>query len=256
MLVDGGGRLSYGRPRPSNLDIGEDVVSPYLWTRGIRHIDILVATHDHQDHTGGLAALLENFHPTQLWTGANPPQSLLATAARHQIPVIQQRTAPAFPYSGATVQILAPAPSYTAAQPGNNDSLAFRLTYGIRSFLLTGDIERPIENRLLAAGVIAPVDVLKVAHHGSRSSSTEAFLEAASPAIALISAGLDNSYGHPHPDVLQRLAALHATVLRTDQAGLLTARTDGTRLWFDTGAWQQLRQETRQRLALPVHLIH
>ncbi len=252
MLVDGGGRLSYGRPRPSNLDIGEDVVSPYLWTRGIRHLDILVATHSHQDHIGGLTAVLENFHPDELWTGANPPAALVARARSEGVRIREPRTEPAFPFSGATIKVLAPDPAYTAREPGNNDSLALRLTYGSRSFLLTGDLERPIENQLLAEGAIGHTDVLKVAHHGSRTSSTEAFLDAASPAIALISAGYENSFGHPHPDVLARLEALHTTVLRTDLGGLATARTDGSRLWFDTSSWHR----NTHRIVLPAHLIY
>ena len=93
MLVDGGGRLVYGRQRKSNLDIGEDVVSPYLWSRGIRRIDIMVATHSHQDHIGGLAAIMSNFRPKELWTGANPPAELLALARRLGIPAAEKHPA-------------------------------------------------------------------------------------------------------------------------------------------------------------------
>lgn len=239
MLIDGGGRLSYGPRRSSNLDTGEDVVSPYLWSRGIRRIDILAATHAHQDHTGGLAAILENFRPRQLWTGANPPAPLVEQARRQGIAVLEQRAAPPFTFSGATLEVLAPRPGYRPAEPGNNDSLALRLTYGSRSFLLTGDIERAVEASLLSEAAVEGVDVLKVAHHGSRTSTTEAFLEAASPRIAVISAGFDNSFGHPHPEVLARLQARHTAILRTDLGGLATVRTDGRRLWFQTAQWSK-----------------
>ena len=152
MLVDGGGRLVYGRQRRSNLDIGEDVVSPYLWSRGIRRIDVMIATHSHQDHIGGLPALISNFRPKELWTGANPPAELLELARRLGIPASQKHPAGRMELSGATLEVLAPADDYMAEKVGNNDSLVLRISYGSRSFLLTGDMERAIERKLLAAG--------------------------------------------------------------------------------------------------------
>jgi len=237
ILVDGGGRLVYGRQRKSNLDIGEDVVSPYLWNRGIRRIDVIVATHAHQDHIGGLPALVSNFRPRALWTGANPPQELLDLAGRLGITSVRQHPTGPFELSGARVEVLAPADDYAAEKPGNNDSLVLRISYGSRSFLLTGDMERAIEARLLASGSDLHADVLKVAHHGSRTSSTQAFLDAVSPSVALVSAGFENSFGHPHPDVLSRLQTRHAAILRTDFDGRVTARTDGRRLWFESQGW-------------------
>jgi competence protein ComEC len=251
ILIDGGGRLVYGRQRKSNLDIGEDVVSPYLWSRGIRRIDLMIATHSHQDHIGGLPAVMSNFRPKELWTGANPPAELLELARRLGIPASRKHPAGHFELSGADLEVLAPADDYAAERPGNNDSLVLRITYGSRSFLLTGDMERGIEAKLLAAGADLHADVLKVGHHGSRTSSTEPFLEAVSPSVALISAGFENSFGHPHPDVLGRLAARHAAILRTDLDGLVSARTDGHTLWFDLRMWQ----ENPQPLRFPVHLI-
>lgn len=242
MLVDGGGRLVYGRQHKSNLDIGEDVVSPYLWSRGIRRIDVMVATHSHQDHIGGLPALMSNFRPKELWTGANPPAELLGLARRLGIPASEKHPTGPHERSGAILEILAPSDDYRAKQPGNNDSLVLRISYGARSFLLTGDMERGIERQLLVAGADLHADVLKVGHHGSRTSSTEPFLEAVSPSVALISAGFENSFGHPHPDVLGRLSARHAAVLRTDLDGLVAARTDGKGLWFDVQAWQEKPQ--------------
>jgi competence protein ComEC len=251
MLVDGGGRLVYGRQRKSNLDIGEDVVSPYLWSRGIRRIDVMIATHSHQDHIGGLAALMSNFRPRELWTGANPPPELLSLARRLGIPAGEKHPAGRIERSGATLEVLAPSDGYVAEKVGNNDSLVLRLSYGSRSFLLTGDMERGIEAKLLADGTDLHADVLKVGHHGSRTSSTESFLEAVSPSVALISAGYENSFGHPHPDVLARLSARRAAILRTDLNGLVTARTDGRAIWFSLQAWQ----ENPQLLRFPLHLI-
>ena len=236
MVIDGGGVLQFGpaRKRRSNLDTGEDVVSPYLWSRGIQSIDILVATHAHADHTGGLLAILDNFHPREIWVGANPPAALVERAAQRHLPVLSRHAGPAFEYGGARVAILSPPEDYFSEKPGNNDSLAFRIDYGANSFLLTGDLEAPMERRLLADGRVAHADVLKVGHHGSKTSSTPEFLAAVSPSFAIISDGFENSFGHPHRDVLARLSDGHAAILRTDHDGLVTVRSDGRRLLFAT----------------------
>jgi competence protein ComEC len=254
MLVDGGGRLEYGPlRRRARLDIGEDVVSAYLWWRGMRRLDVIAATHAHQDHTGGLAALLENFRPRELWTGANPPPALLERARRLGVRVVEARAAQIQRFGGALVQVLAPTPDYIPGSPSNNDSLVLRVTYGARSFLLTGDLERAEERRLLEPGR-PPVaaDVLKVGHHGSRTSTSQEFLDAVAPSIALISAGLENSFGHPHPEVVGRLAARGAAILRTDRAGLSTVRTDGERLYFQAHAWTP----AGPLRIFPEHLLH
>jgi competence protein ComEC len=237
MLVDGGGTLTYGKARSSNFDTGEDVVSPYLWSRGVRRLDVVIATHAHQDHIGGLPAILNSFRPRELWTGANPSADLITLAHSLGVKVVELYQQPPFSFSGANIEILAPTPDYAAASVGNNDSLAFSISFGRRTFLLTGDLERRVEEELLAEQKVAHADVLKVGHHGSRTSSTEEFIDAISPRVALISAGFENSFGHPHPTVVERLRSRQIAILRTDRAGRSTVITDGRSLDFDLQEW-------------------
>jgi competence protein ComEC len=140
-----------------------------------------------------------------------------------------------FAFGGAEIEVLAPLADYTpAATPKNNDSLVLRIHYGRHTFLLCGDVERQIESRMLDENELQHSDVLKVAHHGSRTSTTEAFLDAVSPAFAVISSGFENSYGHPHRDILERLARHGTAALRTDRHGMITIRSDGRRLDVET----------------------
>jgi competence protein ComEC len=240
MVIDGGGIAMFGRQTKPNMEIGEDVVSPYLWGRSIRRIDVLALTHAHEDHIGGLSALMENFHVKELWTGAmsgNPLWDCLRDQARRSgVRVIAMQSGKTFDFGGARIDVLAPAADYIAPEkPRNNDSLVMRLSYGSTSFLLTGDMERQIETELGVDGRLAHADVLKVPHHGSKTSSTAAFLDVVRPEFAIISDGYGNSYGHPHADVLARLEERNAHVLRTDLDGLVSIRSDGRRLYVDTG---------------------
>ena len=239
MLVDGGGIPSFGHQTRSQLDIGEDVVAPYLWHRGIRNLDVVVLSHAHEDHIGGLPALIGDFHPRELWTGATPEsptwQTLRKKAAANGVKIVPMHDPRRFAFGGAEIEVLAPPADYVPTDiPRNNDSLVLRVGYGRNGFLLLGDAERPIERDMLAEGEIRRTDVLKVAHHGSRTSSTEDFVSAVQPVFAVISVGLDNSYGHPNRDVVERLRQHRAVVYRTDQDGLVTIRGDGHRLHVET----------------------
>ena len=241
MLVDGGGIPAFGRTARSQLDIGEDVVAPYLWDRGFRELDVVALSHAHEDHSGGLGALIADFHPREVWTGVTP-ESPEWRAVRDKAVAVGARIMPIrapsrFAFGGAVIEVLAPTPDYVPVdEPKNNDSLVMRVTFGQRSFFLSGDVERPIEQEMAYTNELRPTDVLKVAHHGSRTSSTEEFLGAVQPAFALISAGFENSYGHPHPTVVARLREHHAAILRTDVDGLITIRTDGHRMNVETYA--------------------
>ncbi len=151
-----------------------------------------------------------------------------------------------FDFGGARIEVISPPAGYLPGDsPTNNDSLALRVTYGQRSLLLTGDMEKPMERSALAGAEPLRADILKVGHHGSNTSSTDPFLDAVSPAFAVISDGFENTFRHPHPKVLERLAAHHASVLRTDQDGLITLRTDGRRISVETFRLQQASQRYR-----------
>jgi competence protein ComEC len=241
MLVDGGGIPAFAGMARSQLDIGEDVVAPYLWERSFKSVDVVALSHAHDDHIGGLPALVGDFHPREIWTGATPETAEWAVlrdkAARRHIAIQPMQAGRHFAYGGAEIEILAPDRGYVPGDTArNNDSLVMRLSYGRHAFLLCGDAERQVERRLLAENEVRPAQVLKVPHHGSRTSSTEEFIGAVAPAFAVISVGYANSYGHPNADVLERLREHHAAIYRTDEAGLVTIRSDGRRLRVETGS--------------------
>ncbi len=238
MLIDAGGIPAFGLGRKSALDVGEDVVAPYLWSRAIRHLDVVVMSHAHEDHMGGMPAILRNFHPAELWTGAvaeSPEWQNVRTAAlRYGVRIRQMRRHQAFAFGGTSITILAPGPDYVAdIKPKNDDSLVLRIDYQATSFLLAGDMEKRTERELISADLLQPATVLKVGHHGSKTSSTPEFLDLVQPSFALISAGFENSYGHPHPTTLESLNAHHTRTLRTDQLGLLRVSSDGRRIRLD-----------------------
>jgi competence protein ComEC len=233
LLTDGGGSPAFDpRIRP-RLDIGEDVVSPYLWRRGFSRLDAVAVSHLHEDHAGGMLRIIQNFRPSELWVGAVAPSriwsELQAACRRYGVRIVRMRRGDSRPFGSAKIRVLSPAPAYQPAEaPRNNDSLVLLLTHGRHRFLLTGDVEEAIEADL--AAITPEVDVLKVAHHGSRTSTTTAFLGAARPLFSIISVGADNPYGLPSVDTIERLRQAGSRIERTDEQGLVTIRTDGTRL--------------------------
>jgi competence protein ComEC len=227
MLIDAGGPV--GRQGPaeivSSFDIGEEVVSPYLWSRRLRRLDVAVLTHAHTDHMGGMPAILENFRPRELWVSIDSQsalyQQLLAEAKRLGIIVRHFHAGDHRSWGVVDVSVLAPASAYAnSSAPRNDDSLVLALQYGRASALLEGDAERPSEDAMVNAGLIHPVTLLKVGHHGSRTSTNPEFLAAAAPRAAVVSVGRHNTFGHPRAEVIDRLAARGTTLARTDRLGL------------------------------------
>jgi competence protein ComEC len=232
MLVDAGGLPggNYLHGMRAGLDVGEDVVSPFLWSRGLKRIDTVVITHAHEDHVGGMPAVLRNFRVGELWVGRDDDapayRNVLAEAAARHIPVVHRLRDEHFDWAGVQVRVLWP-DSSDPARARNDDSLVLRLQDGGESFLLTGDIERAVERSIVSDGDELAAGFLKVPHHGGKTSSTTAFLDAVHPAVSAISVGEANPFGHPSPDAMQRIQAEGSRLYRTDRDGAITAVTDG-----------------------------
>jgi competence protein ComEC len=227
MLVDGGGGVG---PGSGEFDYGEDVVSPYLWSRQLGSLDIVVLTHAHGDHIGGLKRAIENFHPRELWVGINPEtpavEQLYVEAAAQHVLVRRHVAGDELDWGGAHVHVLSPPPDWhPKARPMNDDSLAFLVSFGGTRALLAGDLEKKMERFIAQESPQA--DLLKVAHHGSATSTTPELLEAVRPHFAVISVGYRNSFGHPRQIVLERLQQNHVITYRTDVEGAVTFLLDG-----------------------------
>ncbi len=237
LLIDGGGAFGGfpGREEHNGIDPGEEAVSPYLWSRGIQKLDIVALTHAHQDHIGGLRAILENFLVGTLWIGREVKSQALANleklAREENIPIVHEMHGMPFSWGGVETEVLWPEipPQEVGPSPQKNDSLVLRMRYGERSMMLPGDAEKQVESSILADDSPAELrsDVLKVGHHGSKNSTTPAFLAVMHPSVAVISAGEDNPYGHPHPELLTRLENAGVRILRTDRDGAVHVLMDG-----------------------------
>ncbi len=237
ILVDGGGSWSgtgqRSEIRATSFDVGEQVVAPYLWSRGVRSLEAVILTHAHQDHMGGLDFILDNFEVKEFWFGNSAVgpdlRRLLEKAGARGLNIRAFQAGDTLDLHGSRLEFLNPGCG-PADDNINNDSLVLRMTYGRRTFLLTGDIEEPVEECLAALGPGLQSDVLKVAHHGSGTSTSSHFLNEVNPVIAVISAGKVNPFGHPHPEVVRRLRTFPLQLFRTDRQGAVTIRSDGNYL--------------------------
>ena len=259
MLIDGGGELRFDRREkdekrlPSDqaesdepifannaFSVGEAVVSRFIWSLGRTRVDYVLATHADADHIGGLSDVVRNFQVGEAIVGHVPAadseyDQFVAAAGRRGIALSMVRAGETFEIDGVKIEVVWPPPDY--GQPvtsGNNDSVVLRLVYGSVSILFAGDIERAAEDSLIASGVELRSDLLKVPHHGSRTSSSEAFIDAVNPRYGVISVGERSRFGHPHPAVVNRYAARGIRLLQTGRDGTVTVTTDGGTLEVST----------------------
>jgi competence protein ComEC len=264
MLVDAGGELRIGETSKktatpaygseseplaadaeaaftdSAFHVGEAVVSRFLWSQGRTNLDYALATHSHADHMGGLQYVERNFSVGQALVGRTPTderefrifrRASLVTSTRVGVVESGQQ----FDIEGVKVQVLwPPPPAVIPITSGNDDSVVLRLVYGSVAILLAGDIELAAERGLLESGWDLRADVLKVPHHGSRTSSTEQFLEAVRPRAAVISVGERSRFGHPHLSVIARYQKKAVRLFLTGRDGTVTVQTDGQSLDFST----------------------
>ena len=200
-----------GAGGPMRLDAGERVVAPFLWNTGAFRLAAVLVTHAHADHAGGLPAVERHFAIGERW-GPGTVRSV----------------------GGVGVTSFA-APATSRGGRANDAAVLVRLEYGLASFLLASDVEAPGERALVAAHVPLAATILKVPHHGAGGATTDEFLRAIRPALAVISVGARNAYGHPDLATLERLTATGARVYRTDRDGAVLFETDGRRL--DVTAW-------------------
>ena len=230
-VIDGGGIQG------SDLDVGRAVVAPFLWQKNIRKVDALILSHPHHDHYKGLEFLLKNFSPQVLyWNGVDAPDSesedwrefLEALKASGVTAVPVTRATPILTEGEVQLKFLMPESSGTKPHWETNDnSIVAALSYRDIRVLLVGDLMREGEVSLLEKGVSLRSDVLKLGHHGSRTSTTDSFLEAVRPQFAILSSGRFNQYGIPDEEVLERLADQKVTLFRTDIQGAIELTTEG-----------------------------
>jgi competence protein ComEC len=231
MLIDGGGFYN------DSFDIGKMVVRPYLLSQGIKNIDYMIMTHPHPDHMGGLLHILKEFSVGEVWTSKDP-----ATTEKHRAFIkltkernISERTVsgkdPDIEIDGVTVSFLMPDNSVLddgiSNSAVNNRSVVIKLAYGRHSLLLAADMEAEAESILLKGGINLEADIIKVAHHGSLTSSTPEFVNAVSPDYAVFTAGYNNRFGFPKDEVVKRYIDTGAAVYRTDLDGAISFISDG-----------------------------
>jgi competence protein ComEC len=234
LVVDAGGL-------PGNsFDVGERIVAPSLRIFGVGHVDTVVLTHGDPDHIGGAAAILRRFRPGAVWEGVPvPPHAgLRELAAQAAASRVSWRTVVAGDREragGVEIRVLhPPRPDWERQRVRNEDSIVLELLFGDVSIVLPGDIAAEGEQAVTPLLSAAAVRVLKAPHHGSASSSTAPFLDAARPAAVVFSEGRGNRFGHPAPIVLQRYRERHALIFRTDEDGAIVLDTDGRSVKFNT----------------------
>lgn len=227
VLIDAGNESLQNKP------------AAYLRENGVKKLDLVIATHPDKDHIGGMQEVAGTFPVERFWIPQVKeklvPDSGFYTGMLWNLE--KQETEITHPWAGEYLRlgdmvftVLSPSKIYSDT---NNSSIVVRLSFGKNSFLFTGDAEKKAESDMLKSGMGLKSDVLKVGHHGSKSSSTKDFLKAVSPRYAVISVG-DNSYGLPKKTVIKRLEKLGTEVYRTDRYGTVVFYSDGERLTIHT----------------------
>jgi competence protein ComEC len=234
LLVDGGGVAGGG------FDVGERVVRPALAALGIQRLTHVAVTHGDPDHIGGLRSVVGRLRPTEVWEGVpvpdHEPSAALATEARRVGAAWRRLQAgDNVAFGDAHVTVLhPPLPDWERVRVRNDDSLVLVIRYGEVTMVLPGDIGHAVESVLSARRIEGAIRIVKVPHHGSRTSSSEPWLKWVRPSVAIVSAGPSNRFGHPAADVLERYRAAGALILRTDEDGAVQMRTDGIRVELET----------------------
>jgi competence protein ComEC len=246
MLIDGGGQVSYGGQEASEFEpdvprIGESVVSEFLWEKGYSQIDYLMMTHADADHAQGLIDVAENFDIGSVLLGPTPPDDpefagLLRVIDRRAIPMTIVGAGDELAIGETQLYVLNPTnDELSRSESANNGSVVILSSFGQRSFLLTGDIERDAEKKLVENNLRnLAADVVKVPHHGSRTSSTDEFVKATGADLAVISVGRRSRFGHPHREVVERWQNSGAEIMTTGERGTITVSTNGTDLQIRT----------------------
>jgi competence protein ComEC len=244
MLVDGGGSFR------GLFDPGERIVAPFLWSQKIMHVDYVVVSHPDRDHFGGLIFIARNFRPQQFWTsGTDSPDDsygeLLAAmkqaGARSSICNSASRR---IMIGGVEAQCVGPLVGREELKE-NNSSMVLRLSYGNNALLFPGDLEAKGEHELIASAADLHATILKVPHHGSHTSSSDAFIEVVHPEFAVISLGYQNRFHFPAPEVLERYRDAAVRVLRTDQDGAISADVEPDSLHLRTFRFGEVRLRVR-----------
>ena len=219
MLIDAG----------NNAD-GENIVE-FLQSLNISKIDFLVGTHPHEDHIGGIDDVINNFdigtiYMPKVATTTKTFEDVLDAIENKSLTVTTPEIGKSFNIGSANFQILS---AGTDEEDLNSCSIVLKLTFGNLAYLFTGDEETVNEEQMISSGYDLSADVLKVAHHGSNTSTSEEFLDKVSPKIAIIMVGAENSYGHPHNEILNRLNARDIKIYRTDTDGTILITSDGNK---------------------------
>lgn len=222
MVIDGG-----------NNDDAETIVD-YLQAQGVKKLDAVVGTHPHEDHIGSLDTIIKTFDveavymPKILHT-SKTFEDVLDAIAEKGLQIKSPKPGECFSFGGLMVEFFGPQQEY---EDFNNNSIVLKVTAGETSFLFTGDAEEIAEQDMLRAGCDLEADVLKVGHHGSTTSTSDAFLQEVSPQYAVISVGTENKYGHPHREIMEKLQNSGIEIYRTDRQGTVFCSTDGKEITF------------------------